>query len=177
MCDEQDKDLRTERAGAFSGALFLFGLALLFHFHIIWPWILVLIFLTAVPILIVEEGWMGVWVLAQAALWLGGIALLIKLGGVFPGVLVLAGLSALLVAIFPPDRLEAREKERETARKAFIQAKRKRDVPLPHMAERLADEDAVSAQDGPQAYEWSDNGHKTEPFPYNESDSAAQQGR
>ncbi len=96
----------TEQVAVFSGALFLFGLYALFATHLIFPGILFLLWLISVPILLVEEGWMGVWISAQSTLWLLGLGFLLWAGILFPAVLLLAGFSALIVAVAPPDKVE-----------------------------------------------------------------------
>jgi hypothetical protein len=133
-----------QRMAALSGAIFLFGLAALFLAHAIFPAILLLIWVAAVPVLIAEQGWkFGWWILLQMSIWMGGIPLLLTMNLFFPGVLVLAGSSALLVAIAPPDRLDKEHqiwREEHRARLAARQgkAKRKRDwqaFPLPPVDE------------------------------------------
>jgi hypothetical protein len=140
MC-EHDDNHTTERIAGISGAIFLFGLALLIWLGAVWPGILLLILVTAIPVVIAEEGLFGIWILAQAGLWMGGIALLVTLRWLWPGVLVLAGISALLVAIAPPDTFEE-QAERTRASRTAEKPKRKRDMPLPHIAERLDEMDA-----------------------------------
>lgn len=139
-----------ERIGALSGAIFLFGLAFLFQFHWIWPGILPLILLTAMPPALLESGWrFGLWILVQTAIWLLGLPLLIVNNLIWPGVLVLAGVSALIVAIAPPDRLQAegaaRRQEREDAIRTFgsrkAKIKSKRGLPL-------TDEDEADEEPG-----------------------------
>jgi hypothetical protein len=105
---------------------------------------LLLILVTAIPVVITEEGLLGIWILAQTAIWMGGIALLYTMHWLWPGVLVLAGISALLVAIAPPDNLKDRQVQARSARPA--KTKRKRDIPLPHLAERLDDIDPDGVQ-------------------------------
>jgi hypothetical protein len=125
-----------QRMAALSGAILLFGLAALFLADAIFPAILLLTWVAAIPVLIAEQGWKyGLWILVQMGIWLGGIPLLLMVGLFFPGVLVLAGSSALLVAIAPPDRLDkehqiwrAEHRARLAAREG--KAKRKR-LPLP----------------------------------------------
>ena len=139
------KDIQTsERVAAFRGATFPFGLALLLAAGWVWPGILLLVLITAVPVVIAEEGMFGAWILAQATVWLVGMAVLLTRGCVWPGVLVLAGISALIVAIVPPDPLEARQKQMRANRSA--KPKRKRDTPLPHIAERLDELETTGEQ-------------------------------
>lgn len=117
-----------ERMGALSGAIFLFGLAILFALDLFWPGIFLLIWLTAAPVVLVEEGWrMGLWILAQMALYLGGLPLLIATDLIWPGIFALFGMSALLAALAPPSRL---------SRKQAPKAKRKRGLPLPDAVEQ-----------------------------------------
>jgi polyferredoxin len=141
MCDKDD-DTRTERVALFSGALFLFGLAFLFATDLFWPWVLVLLFLVAIPIMLIEEGWLGAWVLLQGALWGAGLALLITLGAVWPYILVLAGISTLIMAFAPPDDLEDRPIVFQRGKR-----KRKRVVPLPGSGEYLDDEPEMDFHD------------------------------
>lgn len=122
---------RTETVSLYAGAFFMFGLAALFMTHTIWPGILILIFLTSVPILLTESGWLGVWIIAQTALWLIGLPLMIVSGIIFPGIFILIGLSVLLVAIAPPEKMEQLNKRNH----AEYKAKRKRDMPLPDVDE------------------------------------------
>ncbi len=135
----------TERVAIFSSALFLFGLAGLIMLHLVWPWILLLIFLMAVPVAIAEEGWrMGLWIMAQTMLWLGGIAFLIWVHLVWPGVLVLMGMSALIVAIAPPDKVqEASRPKGHKAKRDFEKAKRGLPLPL----DRLEEEESYREED------------------------------
>ena len=66
--------MSTERMGALSGALFLFGLAWLFLTNFFWPGIMYLVWLTAIPTLIAENGWgKGLWLSAQAGIYLIGL--------------------------------------------------------------------------------------------------------
>ncbi len=122
-----------ERVGVLSGAFFLFGLAALVWLDAVWPGILVLIGLTALPILLVEEGLlMTLWIGTQMSLWLVGLPLLIRAGKVWPGVLVLAGLSAVIVALVNPDDLQKRHKARLAGRTADPYfGKAKRGIPVP----------------------------------------------
>lgn len=127
-----------ERIAILSGAFFLFGLAALIQLHLLWPGIMLLILLTALPILLIEEGWrMMLWLGAQMGIWLGGVPLLIRLHIVWPGILVLAGLSVLVVALVNPDNLEKVHKA-ELARRRRpsrpstpYKAKAKRGIPVP----------------------------------------------
>jgi hypothetical protein len=112
-----DYELFKQRMAALSGAIFLFGLAALFLADAIFPAILVLILITAIPALIAEQGWRyGLWILLQMAIWLGGMPLLFTADMIFPGVLVLAGMSALLVAIAPPERRSGGQGKRKRKR-------------------------------------------------------------
>jgi hypothetical protein len=135
-----DYEAYKQRMAALSGAIFLFGLAALFLADAIFPAILLLIWVAAIPVLVSEEGWKyGLWILVQMGIWLGGISLLLTIGLFFPGVLVLAGLSALLVAIAPPDRLDKQHqawRAEHLARRAAREGKRKRiPIPLPPIDE------------------------------------------
>lgn len=134
-------DLFRQRMAALSGAIFLFGLAALFWSGWVWPGILLVIWLTAVPVLLAEKGWRyGLWLLAQLAIWLGGFPLLMARPQLLvPGLLVLAGISMLLVAIAPPDRLDARHAAWVRERRQCSRAKRKRERSLPPVEERLAE--------------------------------------
>lgn len=128
------------RMGGLSGAIFLFGLAVLFWGGWVWPGILLVIWLTSIPVLLAENGpWLGAWLIAQAALWLGGMPVLFEMGLVWPGILILAGCSALLVAVAPPDKLQAMEATRRAARAR--KRKAKRTLPLPPVSDRLVDVD------------------------------------
>lgn len=118
----------TERVSIFMGAVFLFGLAALFMMGFIWPGILILAWLTAIPILLVEQGWLGAWVIVQMTIWLVGLPLAIMAGAVFPGILILAGASALLTAVFHPSDLDKANQQRRQGEKT----KRKRSMPLPY---------------------------------------------
>lgn len=135
----------TERLGAFCGALFLFGLALLFQLDWVWPGILPLIGITAAPLVMAELGRpLGLWVLAQTAIWSAGLALLFRFDRVWPGVLALAGLSALLVAIAPPDRLTVQRGDDDGE---YNRSKRKRGLPLPAVEQHdLPSGDGEAAQ-------------------------------
>jgi hypothetical protein len=134
-----DYEIFKQRMAALSGAIFLFGLAALFLMKTIFPAILVLIWITAIPAVLAEKGGRyGLWILTQAGIWLGGIPLLLETDFFFPGVLILAGMSALLVAIAPPDRLDRQHavwlQERRERLEEFGKPKRKRDwqdLPLP----------------------------------------------
>ena len=137
-----DYSIFKERMAALSGAIFLFGLAGLFLVHAIWPGVMFLIWMTSVPVLLAEKGWRyGLWLVTQAALWLVGVPLLIQMGLIFPGVLFLAGTSALLVAIAPPEKLEAQHTawRREVAAQQKAKRKRKRGLPLPPVEPKLAE--------------------------------------
>jgi hypothetical protein len=158
MLDVNDSSC-AERAGALSGAIFLFGLSALFASNTIWPGILILFWLTSIPAVIAGTGWkMGLWTTAQTALWLFGLAALFASNTIWPGVLVLAGMSALLVAIVPPSKLTA------SPLKAQSGAKRKRRMPLPQHMEHPADdeeeneldEELIAAQPDDQDYRQSD---------------------
>ena len=124
-----------ERLGALCGAIFLFGLAILFQYDLLWPGILPLILITAMPLAILESGLLfGLWLLTQTAIWLIGLPVLIVNDFVWPGVLVLAGLSALIVAIAPPDRLQAQGAAQRPERIAALtgqKSKRKRGLTVP----------------------------------------------
>ncbi|MBI5960915.1 MAG: hypothetical protein HY866_19405 [Chloroflexi bacterium] len=113
-----DHDVVQERIGLLSGAIFLFGLAALFQFDLIWPGILPLLFITSVPPIFFELGWkFGLWVMMQTALWLVGVPVLIVNDLIWPGVLMLAGTSALLAAIVSPTKLDAQNQQRKAARR------------------------------------------------------------
>ncbi|GAB4425940.1 MAG: hypothetical protein Kow00106_22350 [Anaerolineae bacterium] len=128
-----------ERMGALSGAIFLIGLAALFYLDLFWPGILLLIWLTAAPAVLAEEGWrMGLWILAQMTLYLGGLPLLIVSGLIWPGVLVLFGMSALLAALRPPSR---------PAYQPGMKLKRKRGRPLDDGELPLPDTDELPLPD------------------------------
>ncbi len=115
------------------GAVFLFGLAALFMMGFIWPGILILIWLTAVPILLVEQKLLGLWIIAQTTIWLVGLPLALMAGAVWPGILVLAGFSALLTAVFHPSDLDRANQQRHAHRDAYREkSKRKRGLPLPY---------------------------------------------
>jgi hypothetical protein len=139
-----------ERLGALCGAIFLFGLAFLFRYDRVWPGILPLILITALPLAILESGlWFGLWILVQTAIWLIGLPLLIMSDFIWPGILVLGGMSALVVAIAPPDKLQARGAARRHQRVAALtgeKSKRKRGLPVPPsaIADDPDDEDAAS---------------------------------
>lgn len=124
-----------ERLGALCGAIFLFGLAILFQYDLIWPGILPLILITAMPLAILESGLLfGLWLLTQTAIWLIGLPVLIVYDFIWPGVLVLAGLSALIVAMAPPDKLQAQGAAQRPQRIAALtgqKSKRKRGLPVP----------------------------------------------
>lgn len=122
----------TERVALFMSAMFLFGLAVLFMLGMVWPGILVLVWLTVIPILLVEQGWLGLWIVAQMTLWMIGLPFLIALGLVFPGVLVLAGASTLLTAIAHPSKLDEMNKQRRAVAKT--KRKPKRTLPVPPAA-------------------------------------------
>jgi hypothetical protein len=153
-----DYEAYKQRMAALSGAIFLFGLAALFLADAIFPAILLLIWVAAIPVLISEQGWkFGLWILLQMGIWMGGIPLVLTINQFFPGVLVLAGLSALLVAIVPPDRLD---KQHQAWRAEYLarlaadegKVKRKRewqDFPLPPV-----DED--DQQDDDNDYDYTD---------------------
>ena len=135
-----DYEAYKQRMAALSGAIFLFGLAALFLADMIFPAILLLVWVTAIPAVIAEQGWkFGLWILLQIGIWLGGIPLLLATDLFFPGVLVLAGSSALLVAIAPPDRLDKQHQAWRAEHLARLaagegKAKRKREwqaLPLP----------------------------------------------
>ena len=151
-----DYELYKQRMAALGGAIFLFGLAALFLADAIFPAILLLIFVTAIPALIAEQGWKyGGWILLQMGIWLGGIPLLLGIDLFFPGVLVLAGLSALLVAIAPPDQLDKQHQAWVEEHRALLaanegQAKRKRDwqeFPLPPADEEDDNDDEYVEHD------------------------------
>jgi hypothetical protein len=141
-----DYELFKQRMAALSGAIFLFGLAVLFLAGAIFPAILVLVLITAIPPLFAEHGWRyGLWILLQMGIWLGGLPLLVTADMIFPGVLVLAGLSALLVAISPPDQLEEQRQAWIQGRWPEGQDKRKRkrewqDFPAPPADDEIVDE-------------------------------------
>jgi hypothetical protein len=151
-----DYEAYKQRMAALSGAIFLFGLAALFLADAIFPAILLLIWVSAIPVLISEEGWKyGLWILLQMGIWMGGIPLLLTMNLFFPGVLVLAGSSALIVAIAPPDRLDKQHQAWRAEHLARLaagegKAKRKRewqDLPLPP-----ADEDDQQDDDNDYGY-------------------------
>lgn len=147
MIDNDPAKKPTERVAIVSSAFFFFGLAGLIYMDFLWPGILPLIFLIAVPIVIAEEGWrMGLWILTQTAIWLTGLAFLIRYDLIWPGVLVLAGMSALVVAIAPPDRVEA---ARRRARANRAVKKAKRGLPLP--LDRLEEEPFIMEDDESRA--------------------------
>lgn len=154
-----DYEIFKQRMAALSGAIFLFGLAALFLLKTIFPAILVLIWITAIPAVLAEKGGRyGLWILTQAGIWLGGIPLLLETGFFFPGVLILAGMSALLVAIAPPDRLDRQHavwlQERRERLSESGKPKRKRDwqdLPLPPREDEDEDEAVDSHDDEPSA--------------------------
>jgi hypothetical protein len=112
----------SDRMGALSGAVFLIGLAVLFYLDLFWPGILPLIWLTAAPAILAEEGWWkGLWILAQMGLYLLGLPWLIAADLIWPGIFILFGLSALLAALLPPDR---------PSHQPDVKLKRKRGQPL-----------------------------------------------
>jgi hypothetical protein len=126
------------------GAVFLFGLAGLFFLNILWPGILVLIWLTAFPILLAEHGWLGFWIAIQTTIWLLGLPFLFMTHLLWPGILVLAGCSALLTAVFHPSDLDRANQMRRAEmqrRYASQQAKekRKRGLPLPYEGDNHSD--------------------------------------
>jgi len=136
-----DPDALKERLAAFSGAIFLFGLAGLIMLDLVWPGILLLIWLTSIPVLVAEKGFLfGLWLILQTTIWLVGLPFFFMTGLVWPGILILAGMSALLVAIAPPDRLDQRHQrlmaERRLGRE--MMQKRKRGLPVSPDADRLA---------------------------------------
>jgi hypothetical protein len=129
-----DSDQLKERLAAFGGAIFLFGLAALVLFDLIWPGILLLIWITSIPVLIAEKGFVfGLWLIAQSTIWLVGLPFFAAIGLLWPGVLVLGGMSALLVAIAPPDQLDRRHQRVKAERRIGreIMQKRKRGLPVP----------------------------------------------
>jgi hypothetical protein len=80
-----------------SGGIFLIGLGLLFLVPGlgIWPWILVVIACSQLPMSLArKQGWMA-W---QGFVWMVGLALLFASGFFFPGILIVLGVSALLGA-------------------------------------------------------------------------------
>jgi hypothetical protein len=80
-----------------SGGIFLIGLGLLFLVPGlgIWPWILVVIACSQLPMSLArKQGWMA-W---QDFVWMVGLALLFASGFFFPGILIVLGVSALLGA-------------------------------------------------------------------------------
>ena len=83
----------------------------------------------------VEEGWLGLWLVVQAAVWLFGVPMLLSIGLIWPGVLILAGVSALVLAVMPPDKLEAMNKRPRKAKR-----KAKRELPLPPVEEDATEE-------------------------------------
>ncbi len=137
-----------ERLGALCGAIFLFGLAFLIRYDLFWRGILPLILITAMPLAILESGVVfGLWILAQTAIWLIGLPLLYMAHFLWPGILVLGGLSALLVAIAPPDKLQARgaaERPQRLAALSGQKVKRKRRLPDVDEADD-EDEDTLAA--------------------------------
>lgn len=96
------------RLAALAAGIACLGLA--FGFVTGMPGILMmLMFLGAVvmvPLLVITQGWLGLWLLALGGLWAMGLGTL--LGGGFSradfglSILVLMGLSALFIAIVPP---------------------------------------------------------------------------
>jgi hypothetical protein len=118
---------RTEAVSLYAGAFFLFGLAILVITDTIWPGILVLLWLTSIPILLAENGWLGVWIIAQMTLWMIGLPVLFAVDFFWPGILVLAGFSTLLVAVAPPEKMEQLNKRGDEKAKRKL----KRDMPLP----------------------------------------------
>jgi hypothetical protein len=65
-----DYEAYKQRMAALSGAIFLFGLAALFLADAIFPAILLLIWVCAIPALIAEQGWkFGLWILLQMGCW------------------------------------------------------------------------------------------------------------
>jgi hypothetical protein len=161
MNDKQLEEFEAfkERIAILSGAFFLFGLAGLFMIDGVWPGILPLIGLTAIPILWTETGWrMTLWLVVQMAIWLGGLPLLFAADFFFPGVLILAGLSTLVVAIAQPDDLEERHKEwlreRYSAEgsKPKRKAKRVAAIPVPPDADHASpDDDWIEDEDDLEA--------------------------
>lgn len=136
-------DARNERIAILSGAFFLFGLAALITWGLVWPGIMALIVLSALPILVSEEGWaMALWLTGHMAIWLGGIPLLIGMDAIWPGILVLAGLSTVLVALAPPDRLQAQHKTHQQKRKLEARQKAKRGLPLPSAGDWTGDDES-----------------------------------
>lgn len=147
----------SDRMGALSGAVFLIGLAVLFYLDLFWPGILLLIWLTAAPAILAEEGWWkGLWILAQMGLYLLGLPWLIAIDLIWPGIFVLFGLSALLAALLPPDR---------PARQPDVKLKRKRGQPLYDGEFPLSDADNL-----PLPARWTD---EAEALPADEDDEAA----
>ena len=143
-----DPDALKERLAAFSGAIFLFGLAGLIMLDLVWPGILLLIWLTSIPVLMAEKGFLfGLWLILQTTIWLVGLPFFFMTGLVWPGILILAGMSALLVAIAPPDRLDRRHQrlmaERRLGRE--MMQKRKRGLPVPPASEWLERPDGRDA--------------------------------
>lgn len=144
------QDLFKTRMSALAGALFLFGLALVIWLDIFFPGILAVIWVTAIPPLLADKGWrMALWVETQVGIWFGGIALMLAQGSLWPGIFVLAGLSALLVAIAPPDHLEALHQEDQ---RGPGKAKRKRGA-AGALAIPLPEHDTVTGADDPAAGE------------------------
>lgn len=135
-------DINQTRMGALAGAIFLLGLALVIWLDILIPGIFAVIWVTAIPPLLVEKGWrFALWMLTQLAIWFGGIGYMLDRGSIWPGILVLAGLSALLVAIAPPDHLEALH---AAELRGDINAKRKRKRGADHrLAIPVPDDDSA----------------------------------
>ncbi len=138
----------TERVALFMAAMFLFGLAVLFMLNLVWPGILVLVWLTVIPILLVDQGWLGLWVVAQMTIWMIGLPFLVATNFIFPGILVLAGASTLLTAIAHPSKLDEMNKQR----RAMEKVKRKRTLPVPPDAFHAGDTDPDDEND---EYDWS----------------------
>lgn len=149
-----------ERMGALSGAVFLIGLAALFYLDLFWPGILLLIWLTAAPAVLAEEGWrMGLWILTQMALYLVGLPLLIVSELIWPGVLVLFGMSALLAALLPSSR---------PSHQPDVKLKRKRGQPLYDGELPLSDADELPLPDWwtgeADAFDAGDEGEESPPL-------------
>ncbi len=142
-----DYETFKQRMGALTGAILLFGLAALFLTGSVFPAILLLMWVSVIPVLIAEQGWKyGLWILAQIGIWMGGLYFLIEAGRIFPGVLILAGMSALLVAIAPPDRLDREHQRWVKQMKSGRGRKRKRvaddlGLPLPGLDEDDEDDE------------------------------------
>jgi hypothetical protein len=151
-----DYEIFKQRMGALTGAILLFGLAALFLTNNVFPAILLLIWLSVIPVVLAEQGWKyGLWILTQVGIWMAGVFVLIEAGQIFPGVLILAGLSALLVAIAPPDRLDRERQRWVQEMRSGQRGKRKRfsdDLALPLPTEDEDDEEPEWTDDDDSTY-------------------------